>query len=205
MPHRVRETRAVIGRAMSATSGADTPPPVDDVHLIVAEDEEVIIEHHPEDWLAFALFWCLAFIVFLQFFTRYVLNDSLSWTEEIARYGLMWIVFIGGIMVTRRNTHIAVELLSNVMQPGLARSTLLAFVDLIKLGFLGLLAWLSWTITERMGLQRMTVFDLPMSYVYAGVAFGCLGMFVRQAINVWRNAREGWSRPDDVTHQIAAD
>src|SRR6266513_6173874 len=99
--------------------------------LIQAEDAEVVISHHPEDWLAFAIFWSLAFIVFLQFFTRYVLNDSLSWTEEIARYGLMWVVFIGGIMVTRRNSHIAVELLSNIMKPGLARSTLLAFVDLI--------------------------------------------------------------------------
>jgi TRAP-type C4-dicarboxylate transport system permease small subunit len=151
------------------------------------------------------IFWGLALIVFLQFFTRYVLNDSLSWTEEIARYGLMWVVFIGGIMVTRRNSHIAVELLSNILKPGPARATLLALVDFIKLGFLGLLAFLSWTITERMHLQRMTVFDLPMSYVYAGVAVGCIGMFVRQAINVWRHSRIGWSKPDDVTHQIAAD
>jgi TRAP-type C4-dicarboxylate transport system permease small subunit len=179
--------------------------PDENVHLIVAEDQEIVIEHHPEDWVAFAIFWALAFIVFLQFFTRYVLNDSLAWTEEIARYGLMWIVFIGGIMVTRRNSHIAVELLSNVMSPGLARATLLAFVDLVKLGFMGLLAWFSWTITERMDMQRMTVFDLPMSYVYAGVAVGCIGMFVRQAFNVYRNARTGWAKPDDVTHQIAAD
>src|SRR5947209_16383165 len=47
--------------------------PSDDVHLIVAKDEEVVIEHYPEDWIAFALFWALAFIVFLQFFTRYIL------------------------------------------------------------------------------------------------------------------------------------
>jgi TRAP-type C4-dicarboxylate transport system permease small subunit len=184
-------------------SSEQSPP--GEEHLIHVEDEEVVIEHHPEDWIAFIIFWGLAFIVFLQFFTRYVLNDSLSWTEEIARYGLMWIVFIGGIMVTRRNTHIAVELLSNVMQPGPARAALLALVDFIKLGFLGLLAWLSFTITERMHLQRMTVFDLPMSYVYGGVAFGCIFMFVRQAINVWRNARIGWSRPDDITHQVSAD
>src|SRR6476620_7694809 len=173
--------------------------------LIEAEDAEVVIEHYPEDWIAFVIFWSLAFIVFLQFFTRYVLNDRLSWTEEIARYGLMWIVFIGGIMVTRRNTHIAVELLSNVMKPGPARAALLALVDFIKLGFLGLLAFFSWTITERMHMQRMTVFDLPMSYVYGGVAFGCIFMLMRQAINVWRNARIGWSRPDDVTHQVTAD
>src|SRR4249920_441048 len=126
--------------------------------LIEVEDAEVKIEHYPEDWIAFVIFWGLAFIVFLQFFTRYVLNDSLAWTEEIARYGLMWVTFIGGVMVTRRNSHIAVELLSNVMGPSLLRSALLAFVDVIKLGFLGLLAYFSITITERMDMQRMTVF-----------------------------------------------
>src|SRR4051812_33296661 len=183
---------------------ADTPPPGEE-HLIHVEDEDVVIENHPEDWIAFVIFWSLAFIVFLQFFTRYVLNDSLAWTEEIARYGLMWIVFIGGAMVTRRNTHIAVELLSNVMKPGPMRAALLALVDVIKLGFLGLLAYFSLTIVERMHMQRMTVFDLPMSYVYGGVALGCFLMLVRQAINVWRNARERWSRPHDVTHQIVAD
>ena len=179
--------------------------PDENVHLIVAQDAEVVIEHHPEDWLAFVLFWALAFIVFLQFFTRYILNDSLAWTEEIARYGLMWVVFIGGAMVTRRNSHIAVELLSNVMKPGPLRACLLAFVDIVKLAFIGLLAYLSVTIIERMSIQRMTVFDLSMSWVYAGVGFGCFLMLVRQAMNMWRNARAGWSKPDDVTHQIAAD
>src|SRR5471030_2230109 len=146
--------------------------PAGEQRLIQAEDVEVVVEHHPEDWIAFVIFWTLAFIVFLQFFTRYVLNDSLAWTEEIARYGLMWVVFIGGAMVTRRNTHIAVELLSNVMKPGRMRSTLLAFVDFVKLAFIALLAFISVTITERMGVQRMTVFDLSMSWVYGGVAFG---------------------------------
>jgi len=183
----------------------DNATPESGKRLIEAEDAEVVIERHPEDWIALVVFWALAFIVFLQFFTRYVLNDSLSWTEEIARYSLMWVVFIGGAMVTRRKRHIAVELLANVMKPGPLRAALLAFVDLFTLVFLGLLAVVSWTITERMHVQRMTVFDLPMSYVYGGVAFGCFLMLIRQAVNVWCNARERWSRPDDVTHQIAPD
>jgi len=177
----------------------------DSVHLIVAKDADVTIEYYPEDWFAGILFWGLAFIVFLQFFTRYILNDSLAWTEEIARYGLMWVVFIGGAMVTRRNTHIAVELLSNVMKPGPLRATLLACVDVVKLGFLGLLAYFSVTITERMHMQRMTVFDLPMSYVYAGVGLGCFMMLARQIQNFWRNARVGWRKPHDVTQQAVAD
>jgi TRAP-type C4-dicarboxylate transport system permease small subunit len=189
----------------SRTHPAAPAAPEDTVHLIVATDEEVVVERHPEDWIAIVLFWSLAFIVFLQFFTRYVLNDSLAWTEEIARYGLMWVVFVGGAVVTRKNTHIAVELLSNVMRPGPARTALLALIDLVKLGFLGLLAYFSVTIVERMHYQRMTVFDLPMSVVYGGVAFGCFLMFARQIHNVWKNAREGWRKPHDVVDQATAD
>jgi len=172
------------------TKPADETDPAE-VHLIHVEDEEITIEHHPEDWLAFALFWSLAGIVFLQFFTRYVLNDSLAWTEEIARYGLMWITFIGAAIVVRKNTHIAVEVLLQFTPAGFAR-TLLAVVDTIKLGFFILLAYFSWTIVERMHFQRMTVFEWPMSIVYGGVAVGCFFMLFRQIQVFWRNMRDGW-------------
>jgi TRAP-type C4-dicarboxylate transport system permease small subunit len=178
---------------------------LENVHLIVAEDEEIVIEHHFEDWLAAIIFWSLGIIVGLQFFTRYILNDSLAWTEEIARYLLMWVVFIGGAMVMRRNSHIAVDLLANLMPPSVARSLLMALVDMIKLVFLGLLAWFSVLIVDRMEYQRMTVFDLPMSLVYAGVSLGCFLMLGRQALNVWRNARLGWKIPHDPADQARAD
>ncbi|MGB8398061.1 TRAP transporter small permease [Bradyrhizobium sp.] len=189
---------------MSTNPESGAAPP-DDVHLIVAKDEEVVIEYHPEDWIAFVLFWALAFIVFLQFFTRYVLNDSLSWTEEIARYGLMSLAFIGGAVVTRKKAHIAVELLSNLMKPSPLRSALLALADFVTLGFMGMLAFFSVTIVERMHSQRMTVFELPMSIVYGIVGLGCFMMLVRQIQVVWRNARDGWRRAPEVTDQIHAD
>jgi TRAP-type transport system small permease protein len=166
---------------------ASTTDPQPEQHLIRVEDAEVEIEHHPEDWLAFVLFWALGGIVFLQFFTRYILNDSLAWTEEIARYGLMCVTFIGGAMVTRRNSHIAVVLLPNLLPAWTAR-ILLAFVDLVTLCFLALLAYFAVLIVE----QRMTVIDISMSYVYAAVAFGCFLMLGRQIQRVWRNARDGW-------------
>lgn len=190
---------------MNNDTRALTPQPSDDPRLIVAQDEEVVIEHHPEDWIAFALFWALSIIVFLQFFTRYILNDSLAWTEEIARYGLMWLAFIGGAMVTRRKTHIAVELLGNLMKPGLLRTILFAFVDIVTLVFMALLAYFSVTITQRMEYQRMTVFDVPMSVVYGGVAAGCFMMLARQVWTVITHARQGWRKPDDYVRQVPAD
>jgi TRAP-type C4-dicarboxylate transport system permease small subunit len=190
---------------MTVGHSPSQPPPSESEHLIVAHDEEVIIEHHPENWIAFVLFWALAFIVFLQFFSRYILNSSFAWTEEIARYGLMMLAFIGGAVVTRKRGQIAVELVSNLMQPGIARATLLAAVDLVTLGFLALLAYFSVTIVERMQFQRMTVFDLPMSLVYGGIALGCFLMLGRQILVVWGNMRNGWRRPHDITQQISAD
>jgi TRAP-type C4-dicarboxylate transport system permease small subunit len=159
--------------------------------LIHAEDADVVIEHHPEDWLAFVLFWGLAVIVFVQFFTRYVLNDSLAWTEEIARYGLMWVTFIGAAIVVRKNTHIAVEVLMLKLPAAPAR-LLLAAVDTVKLGFIALLALFSVQIVERMHWQRMVIIDLPMSVVYGGIAVGCFLMLFRELALFMRNARDGW-------------
>lgn len=178
--------------------------PAEDVHLIVAQDEEVVVEKHVEDWMAIALFWVLAFIVFLQFFTRYVLNNSLSWTEEIARYLLMVLVFVGGAMVVRRNTNIAVELVQNVMRDGTLKRLLIGAVEVTKLVFIGLLAWFSVLITERMHNLYMTVFDWPMSLVYGGIAIGCFMMLFRQGQIVWRGARTGFSRPDPLSTDTKA-
>jgi len=179
----------------SAPPGAGNGPQ----RLIVAEDAEIVVEHHFEDWLAFGLFWLLAFIVFLQFFTRYILNDSLAWTEEIARYGLMAVTFVGGAMVTRRNSHIAVVLLTELLPNGPAR-VLRALIDAIVLGFLALLAYFSVLIVQRMQFQRMTVIDLPMSLVYGTVSVGCFLMLFRQIWRFARNARSGWR--DEPRHEI---
>ena len=96
-------------------------------------------------------------------------------------------------------------LAGNLMKPGPLRTTLFALVDFVTLGFMGLLAYFSISITERMHTQTMTVFDLPMSLVYGGVAFGCFLMVIRQAVTVWTHARQGWRRADDYIHQIPAD
>jgi len=107
--------------------------------------------------------------------------------------------------VTRKKAHIAVELLSNLMKPSPVRSALLGLVDFITLGFIGLLAFFSVTIIERMHSQRMTVFELPMSIVYGVVGLGCFMMLARQIQVVWRNARDGWRRAPKITEQIHPD
>ena len=60
---------------------------IDDEGLVHLHDETVdLSDTIPEGWAALAIFWLLGLTVFYQFVTRYVLNDSAAWTEEVARY-----------------------------------------------------------------------------------------------------------------------
>ena len=72
----------------------------------------------PEDWITLGVFWLMALAVFLQFFTRYVMNDSYAWTEEIATYCLVVIVFWGAAMCVRLSRHIQVDFLFRYLPDG---------------------------------------------------------------------------------------
>ncbi|MBM3628694.1 MAG: TRAP transporter small permease subunit, partial [Alphaproteobacteria bacterium] len=100
------------------SAGPDLGDPL--VGLADAPDP-ALSDYAPEDWAAFAFFWALAFVVFLQFFSRYVLNDSVAWTEEIARYLLICVCFVGGGMAVRKTSHIHVEFLYVYLPRVLAR------------------------------------------------------------------------------------
>lgn len=172
----------------------DGAPSEDMPHLITAVETEAEVKSYPEDIIGFAVFWILAGVVFLQFFTRYVLNDSMAWTEEIARYLLIWVTFIGAATAVRRGTHIGVEAVLHFL-PARAATGLRFVIDIITVGFIALLFWFSITITERMQIQTMTVTDWPMSIVYGGVAFGCFLMLYRAARSFVSNAKRRW-QPD---------
>ncbi len=130
------------------------------------------------DGLVFVIFWLLAFIVFLQFFTRYVLNDSLGWTEEVARFMLIAVTFVGSVMAARKESHIAVELLFRYL-PRRGRLMVQLSVDAFSIVFYGGLAFLC---TRLAGFthQKMVSINLPKSAIYWGVSV-CLAIMALYA------------------------
>ncbi len=144
-----------------------------------------------ECWLSVLIFWLLAIVVFLQFFTRYVLNDSASWTEEIARYLLVGVVFIGAAVGVRRNNHIHVDLVYRYLPMRFAR-LLATAVDCMRIVFLLTACGLTIQLIFRIGGSRMAVVDLPMGLVYGAVLIGFALMSWRGialARNNWRMGR----------------
>jgi TRAP-type C4-dicarboxylate transport system permease small subunit len=156
------------------------------------QPEPDLSEYRIEDWATLGLFWFLAIVVFLQFFTRYALNDSLAWTEEIARYLLTCVAFLGGSLAVRRHTHIHVEFMYLYFPRGLAR-VLSPLVDFIRVAFFGYGTWLCWKVTLIMQTQPMVVVDWPMSIIYGICTLGFALMTLRAVQVAVRNWRTGSS------------
>ena len=147
-----------------------------------AQDEAVDLSHTTfEGWVSLAIFWVLGGVVFYQFFTRYALNDSASWTEEIARYLLIGTVFVGASIGVAKNNHIQVDLLYRWLPPKVGRALALA-VDVIRIAFFAAMVVLTAQMMQKMGNYQMTIIDLPMNIVYGVCLFGLAMMTIR---SVW--------------------
>jgi TRAP-type transport system small permease protein len=159
-----------------------------------AQDEAVDLSGTtPEAWLALGIFWTLGLVVFYQFFTRYVLNDSASWTEEIARYLLIGVVFIGATIGVAKNNHIQVDFFYRFMPDRMARAMATA-VDVLRIAFFAAAVVLTWMMMEKLGSNsRMTLIDLPMNYVYAVCLLGFALMTFRAVLVARRHFRRGYS------------
>jgi TRAP-type C4-dicarboxylate transport system permease small subunit len=142
--------------------------------------------------VTFVLFWLMAAVVFYQVYTRYVLSDSAGWTEEIARYFLVAVVFIGASMSVRKNNHIQVDYFYRLMPRAMARVMSTA-VDVVRCLFLGYAVWLTWLLLQRIGSQQMAVIDLPVGWVFGAMLFGFSIMFMRSLQVAWRHWKLGYS------------
>jgi TRAP-type C4-dicarboxylate transport system permease small subunit len=165
---------------MSNTPDLDAMPKVmGDDGQFHAVDEEVDLSDTPvEAWVALGFFWLLGATVFYQFFTRYVLNNSASWTEEIARYLLIAVVFTGATIGVAKNNHIQVDFFYKFMPAWLSKF-MNHLVDIMRIAFFGAATVLTGQMMEKLGTYKMTIIDLPMNLVYGVVMAGFAAMCLR--------------------------
>lgn len=180
---------------------------------ITAEEIEHVFGEEPppadlsvyavEDWITLVVFWGMAACVFTQFFTRYVLNNSFAWTEEIAINCLVVVVFLGAAMCTRMMRHIHVDLVYRYLPAPAGRALALA-VSLVTLGFFAFMCWLMWRYTAIVDDERMVTIDLPRNIVFYSVLAGFVLMAVRQVQVFVADLRRGYSileRPGEFESQ----
>ena len=163
------------------------------------EDEAIdLSDTITEGWAALGFFWLLALTVFYQFVTRYVMNDSASWTEEIARYLLIAVVFVGATIGVAKNSQIQVDFFYRHM-PAAVGLWLSRAVDVMRIAFFAAAVVLTGQMMLKLGSNtRMTIIDAPMNLVYGIVLLGFAAMTFRsiQVARIhWRRGYSVLERP----------
>lgn len=157
-------------------------------------------DYRIEDYFALGVFWLLAGIVFLQFFTRYFLNFSWAWTEEGARYLLVCVAFLGSIMAVRRNTHIFVEFFYRYL-PRKTGRTLITVVDAIRIAFMVVGFKLSVTIIPKTMNNFMMSIRVPLSVLYSVILIGFAFMLfhaIKLAVVHWKDGYVPMCREEKI-------
>ena len=159
-------------------------------------DEEIapvdLSGHGIEDWATLVVFWLMCACVFAQFFTRYVLNDSFGWTEEIAIFCLVAVVFLGSSMCVRLSRHIHVDFLYRYLSPGPAR-VLATFVDLVRIVLFAYLSVLVWRYSAIISDEMMTTINFPKMPFFMMVFAAFVLMTLRSIQVMVQSLRRGYS------------
>ncbi len=138
----------------------------------------------------YVLVWSLmfsVFLIFLQVVMRYVFRNSLSWSEELARYVFLWQIWLGASFAVKEHRHLRIEMIVEKLH-GRNRRFFELFVLLVWFGFSVFLALkgseLSMLLFKRG--QVSPAMRIPMGFAYASVPVGCTLMSIRLALEMWR-------------------
>lgn len=113
----------------------------------------------------------MSLIVFVNVALRYLTAESIVWAEEVARYLMIWLTFLGIGPVLRIGGHVAIDNLQDAVPPALARLLRLLIVAVI-LGFCVLLIWVGMGYARRTIVQTTPVLEIPFGYVAAAIPIG---------------------------------
>lgn len=115
--------------------------------------------------VVFAGMAALIGVITLQIVSR-VFFQAVGWTEEVARFLLVWITFLGATLAFQRGRHIAVTFVVEALPAPLQRVARIAAV-LVALGFMIALMVIGYRYMQVQSFQKSASLRLSMTWVYA--------------------------------------
>ena len=108
----------------------------------------------------------ISLVVLWQVFTRFILRNPSAWSEEISRYLLIWISFIGGALGLSNGTHMGLVLVTDRIKNPVLK-TIVHILAYIVCGAVGFVFVKYGYIYAESGMTRtMMCCNMPMGYVY---------------------------------------
>ena len=130
-------------------------------------------------------FVAIVLATFLGVVSRYILEYSIPWADEIARYGFVWLVYIGMVVSLVRGQHVCVEILL-LRYRGTLRIWMLNLIDLAGMALFGALLYGGVILMEMTYTQITPGLGISMSWVYAAVPIGAALMLIEYVSRIKR-------------------
>ncbi len=127
--------------------------------------------------LLFGLGFSMSIIVAVQVFCRYVLNHSLFWSEELARYLLVWLTFLGASVAYRRKVHPGIDIVSARMSDSI-QTIFAIFVHLASIILFGVMIFFGVKFAYFVRLQISPALYLPKWIVFSIIPLSGLILMV---------------------------
>jgi TRAP-type C4-dicarboxylate transport system permease small subunit len=140
------------------------------------------------DKVTLTLLTLLNLVVGLQVFSRYVLNHSLFWSEELARYLFIWLVFLSAAMVLRQDRHIQVSAFVDLLPASIKRAVII-LGDLLMLGFVLVVFVESLRLAGMVWTVLTAAMEIPWTFVYLGILLGMGIMLLALIGSLWARLR----------------
>ena len=115
-------------------------------------------------------FAVMTLVAILGVFFRYVMQSPFMWTEEAARYLLVWLGFSAISIALRQGRHIKVEVIANIA-PLIVQKILVYVVDMLMGIFFAILLWQGYRMTVNNIMSASTI-PISMSWILAAVPVG---------------------------------
>jgi len=133
-----------------------------------------------EELILILLMTIMTVSIVIQVFSRTILSISLSWTEEISRFILVWVTYVGASLGVKRGAHIGVEAFSMLL-PKKVRQFVEYIVLVLCIIFTFVVFKESLVIlqTQMFTGQKSAAIELPMWIPYLGVTVGTFLMTLR--------------------------
>jgi TRAP-type C4-dicarboxylate transport system permease small subunit len=152
------------------------------------------------EWIVAAIFAGMVLVGAWQVFSRFVLNVTPSWSEEIQIFGHIWLVFLAIPIAYRRGAHITVEAIRRVLAPWMNKALDL-LIELLWVGFAVATAYYSYRVSLVTGNSVSPGLEIPMSYPYYGMVLGSAYLLL---VVLRRLAGEPPPDPDELSPEVTA-
>lgn len=136
-------------------------------------------------WVIGALIFAMMTVTFSQVVARYVLTNSLSWSEELGRYIFVWITFLGLAAAYQSKAHVALDLLATALPHRSAR--VLRTLNALLVAVVGAALIVGGQALIGFGMnQRSAALGLPMYTVYSVIPFSGAMLLYFALRDAWR-------------------